>query len=156
MAVGVLEHDDRRVDDHADAEREAAEGQRVEGVAAEVEQREGADHRDRDRRADDGRRLEVAQEQVDDRDHQQAAEQACSCTLPMARSMKRLVVEDLQLDALDVGVDALDFRLTPSAIWMVLVPDCLVTCMRMPLTPLMRMNERRSSVVSRTSAMSRM
>ena len=64
VAVGVLEHDDRGVDDHADAERQAAEGQRVEGVAAEVEQREGADHRDRDRRADDQRRLQVAQEQV--------------------------------------------------------------------------------------------
>ena len=34
----VLEHDDRRVDDHADAERQAAERHRVERAAAEVEQ----------------------------------------------------------------------------------------------------------------------
>ena len=62
----VLEHDDRGVDDHADAERQAAEGHRVQRVAVEVEQRERADHRDRNRGEDDEGRPQVAQEQEDD------------------------------------------------------------------------------------------
>ena len=41
------------------------------------------------------------------------------------------------------------------AIATVFLPDCFVICMRTPALPLMRWNERRSSVVSRTSAMSR-
>ena len=43
---------------------------------------------------------------------------------------------------------------TPSAICTVLVPDCLVTCMRTPGRPLMRRTDRLSSVESMTSAMS--
>ena len=62
----VLEHDDRGVDDHADAERQPAERHRVQREAGEVEQRERADDRNRDRRADDDRRAQVAQEEEDD------------------------------------------------------------------------------------------
>ena len=58
------------VDDHADAERQAAERHRVQREAGEVEQRERADDRDRNRRADDERRAEVPQEQEDDEDDQ--------------------------------------------------------------------------------------
>ena len=43
MPMGVLEHDDRGVDDHADAQREAAEGHGVQRVTAEVEERERPD-----------------------------------------------------------------------------------------------------------------
>ncbi len=75
---------------------------------------------------------------------------ACSCTLPMARSMNRdWSSRTCSLMPSTSPLIRSTSRFTPSAIWMVLVPDCLVTCMRMPLTPLMRMNERRSSVVSR-------
>jgi hypothetical protein len=47
VTIGVLEHHDGGVDDHADAEGQAAERQRIERIAAEVEQGERADHRDR-------------------------------------------------------------------------------------------------------------
>ena len=43
---------------------------------------------------------------------------------------------------------------TASAISTVFFPDCFVTRIRMPGFPLMRVNERRSSVESLTSAMS--
>ncbi len=45
---------------------------------------------------------------------------------------------------------------TVSAISTVLVPDCLVMRSRTPGLPLMRVNDRKSSVESFTSAMSRM
>ncbi len=82
---------------------------------------------------------------------------ACSRTLPIDRSMK------IDWSSSTVRATPGTSRLmraisarTPSAICTVLVPDCLVTRMRMPGVPLMRVNWRRSSVVSRTSAMSRM
>ena len=75
VPVRVLEHHDRGVDDHADAEGEAAERHRVQREAAEVEQRERADDRHRNRRADDQRRAEVAQEREDDQHDEDAAEQ---------------------------------------------------------------------------------
>ena len=80
---------------------------------------------------------------------------ACSCTLSMARSMNfDWSSSTCSLMPATSRLMRSISRFTPSAIWTVLVPDCLVTCMRMPGLPLMRMNERRSSVVSRTSAMS--
>ena len=60
MAMCVLEHDDRRVDDHAYAERKSSERHRVERESSEIEEREGSDHRYRDRSAHDERRTEVA------------------------------------------------------------------------------------------------
>src|SRR6185436_12620525 len=66
----VLEHDDRAVDNHADAERQTSKRHRVERQPGEVEQRERADDRDRNRGADDERRPEVAEEQEDDQDDQ--------------------------------------------------------------------------------------
>ena len=74
VALGVLEHHDGGVDDHADAEGQAAEGHRVQRVAAEVEQGEGAEDRDRDRGADDDRRADAAQEGEDDEDDEERAE----------------------------------------------------------------------------------
>ncbi len=69
---GVLEHDDRGVDDHAHAERQPPERHRVQRVPAEIEQREGADDRDRDRDADDHCRANLPQEQEDDGHDQDA------------------------------------------------------------------------------------
>ena len=112
VAIGVLEHHDRGIDDHADAECQPAEGQGVQGVAAEVEQRERADHRDRNRRADDQRRLDVAQEQEDDRHDQQAAQHGVfGHAADGAVNELRLVVKHLQLDAVHLGVDLLNFLL---------------------------------------------
>ncbi len=71
---GVLEDDDRGVDDHADAERQAAERHRVQREAGEVEQRERADDGDRNRETDDERRAPVAQEQEDDADDEERAD----------------------------------------------------------------------------------
>ena len=68
----------------------------------------------------------------------------------------RLIVEERQVDRRHLAVDPLDLRAArPSAIATVFLPDCFVTCRRTPGLPLMRVNERRSSVVSMTSAMSR-
>src|SRR4029079_4596674 len=66
----VFQHHNRRVDNHADAERQPSERHRVERETAEVEQREGADHRNRNRGADNQRRSEVPQEQEDDQDNE--------------------------------------------------------------------------------------
>ena len=49
VSEGVLEDDDRGVDDHADTERQASERHRVQREAREVEQGERADDRDRNR-----------------------------------------------------------------------------------------------------------
>ena len=109
VAVRVLEHDDRRVDDHADAEREAAEGHRVQREAAEVEQRERADDRDRNRGADDQRRAEVAQEREDDQHDEHAADQRVLLhVVDRALDEDRVVLRDDHLDAGHFLVDALD------------------------------------------------
>ena len=68
----------------------------------------------------------------------------------------RAVVEDRQRDARHLAVDAIDFGAHGVAIATVFVPDCLVMRSRTPALPLMRVNERKSSVESLTSAMSRM
>ena len=100
VAVGVLQHDDRRIDDHADAERQTAEGHRVQREAAEVEQRERADHRHRNRRADDQRRAEVAQEREDDQHDEDAADHRVLLhVVDRALDEDRVVLRDRHLDA---------------------------------------------------------
>jgi hypothetical protein len=98
----VLQHDNRRVYDHADAQREAAKGHRVEGVAAEVEQCEGADHRYRDRRADDERGAEVAQEGEDDQHDEDAADHRVLLDV-----VDRALDEDFEAYPRHLAVDAL-------------------------------------------------
>ena len=49
----------RVVDQPADAEREAAQGEDVQGLAGEEEQHEGGDDRERDRDRDDGGRAQA-------------------------------------------------------------------------------------------------
>ncbi len=68
MAVDVLQHDDGVVDDEPDGEHERQQGQRVDGEAEDVHQRERADQRDRDGDERDQRGAERAQEQEDDED----------------------------------------------------------------------------------------
>ena len=81
---------------------------------------------------------------------------ACSLTASIDRSMKidcrrARVSRRPGISRLMRSISAR----TASAIATVFLPDCFVTCIRTPGLPLMRVNERRSSVVSLTSAMSR-
>ncbi len=71
MAIDVLENDDRVVHEHADAEREPAEGDDVQREAAEIHEPEGGDDRDRYRGRDDERARDVAQKQEQDEDREQ-------------------------------------------------------------------------------------
>ncbi len=81
---------------------------------------------------------------------------ACSWTLLIARSMKS------ELSCITIiwmpGTSRLTrstSSFTPWATSTVFLPDCFCTCSCTPGLPLMRMNERRCSVASFTSAMSR-
>jgi hypothetical protein len=156
VPVRVLEYHDRGVDDHADAERQAAEGHRVEREAAEVEQREGADDRHRNRRADDERRAEVAQEREDDQHHEHAADERVLLHVgDGALDEERVVLHHDHLDARHLAVHALDFLLDLVGHLDGVLARLLLHLQLHARLPLMRMNERRCSVVSFTSAMSR-
>ena len=149
VAVRVLEHDDRGVDDHADAERQTAEGHRVQREAAEVEQRERADDRDRDRRADDQRRAEVAQEREDDQHDQDAADDGVLLHVVDGALDERSTLScvTIMLDARHLAVDARRLRRgrrrppPPCSCPTASAPACCT-----PGLPLMRMNGRRCSV----------
>ena len=100
VAERVLEHHDRGVDHHPDAERQPAERHRVQRQAAEVEQRERADHRDRNRGADDERRAEIPQEEKDDADDEDRADHHVLLDrVDRALDELRAVVEQRQPDA---------------------------------------------------------
>ena len=73
VAVDVLDDDDGVIDEHADAQGQAAEGQEVQGVAGGVEGDEGGDDGQGDGQADDEGRPPVAEEEEDEQDGQQAA-----------------------------------------------------------------------------------
>ena len=73
VAEHVLDDDDGVVDEHADAQGQAAQGQQVQGVAGEVEGDEGRDDGQRDGQADDQGRPPVPEEEEDQDDGQQAA-----------------------------------------------------------------------------------
>ena len=66
VALAVLDHDDRVVDDDADREHEAEQGQVVEAEAHSQHDGEGADQRDRDGDDRDHRRAPSLQEEDDD------------------------------------------------------------------------------------------
>ena len=69
----VFEHHDGVVDEHADAEREAAERHDVQRESAEVDEREGGDDGERDADGDDERAADVAEEDEEDQDCEEAA-----------------------------------------------------------------------------------
>src|SRR5687767_4408164 len=109
MPVRVLEHDDGGVDNHADAERQPAEGHRVERKSAEVEQGERSDDRHWNRRADDERRSEIAQEREDDEHNEHAANQRVLLhVVDGVPDIGRRVLRDDHPDAGHLAVDALD------------------------------------------------
>ena len=80
---------------------------------------------------------------------------ACSLTESIARPMN--TDWSSSIVSLMPGISRLirsTSSLTASAIWTVFSPDCLVTRRRTPGLPLIRVNDRKSSVASSTSAMS--
>src|SRR5690606_17971960 len=104
----VLEDDDRVVDDHADAERDAAEAHLVQRKAAEVDEAERRDDRDRDRNRDDQRRRRVAQEREQDNDGQDSApDRGVADAVDRALDERALVGDDLQLEVVTELVDPL-------------------------------------------------
>ena len=68
VALDVLDHDDRVVDDDADGQHHAEQRQRVEGEAERRHDRAGADQRDGDGDDRDERRAPALQEDQDDED----------------------------------------------------------------------------------------
>ena len=74
MAVDVLEDDDRVVDHPADGDREAAQGQDVQGDPGDLHDHERGQDRQRDADRGDERRAQVEQEQEDRQDGEDGAE----------------------------------------------------------------------------------
>ena len=68
VALHVFDDDDGVVDDQSCGERDAEEGQRVDGEAEDLDEGKGADERDRDRNGGDDRGAPVLQEEEDDDD----------------------------------------------------------------------------------------
>ena len=75
QAVDVLDHDDRVIHQHADANGESRQREHVEADAAEIHQHDRKNHADGDGHRDDHRRLDVAQKQQQDDDRQRRAHQ---------------------------------------------------------------------------------
>jgi hypothetical protein len=71
VAVRVLQHDDRVIDDDPDGQDQAQQRQRVDRVAQRAEDREARDDGNRDGQRRDRRRAERAQEEEDDEHHQE-------------------------------------------------------------------------------------
>ncbi|OPZ93042.1 MAG: hypothetical protein BWY73_00509 [candidate division TA06 bacterium ADurb.Bin417] len=73
QAVDVLQDHDRVIHQHADSQRQAAQGHDVQGEAGEVHQCEGGDNRDRDGDGDDGGAEDIGKENEQDEDGEAAA-----------------------------------------------------------------------------------
>ena len=99
VPVGVLQADDRAVDQRADRQRQAGQRHDVDRVARGVQADEGRQDRDRDRQHGDRRHPPLAQEQ---QDHQRAEHRAEHPLLDQAldrlADVDRLVHDDLQVD----------------------------------------------------------
>ena len=76
VARDVLDHDDGVVHDEAGGERDAEQGQRVDGEAEELHEGEGADQGDGDRDGRDERAAPVLQEDEDHQHDQDASPRA--------------------------------------------------------------------------------
>ena len=70
VAIDVLQHDDRVIDDQTDGQHQRQQGQRVDGEAEYEHQRKGTDQRHRDGYQRDQRGAHIAQEEEDDHQHQ--------------------------------------------------------------------------------------
>ena len=99
MAVDVLEHDDRVVDDKANRDRQRHQRQIVEAVAQHVHDRESADKRQRHGDARDYCRPQAAQENEDNRHDESDGEQQCKLNVGDGSADRlRAVAQHLDLD----------------------------------------------------------
>ena len=95
VALDVLDHDDRVVDDAADRDRERAEGEDVERVAERLDADERDQHARRDRDRRDERRAHRQQEDEDHEHGEEEAEQALlGERLDRLLDVRRLVEDD--------------------------------------------------------------
>ncbi len=100
VAEDVFEDDDGVIDDDADQQQQAEHGQRIERVAEEIDDRDGAHQRDRDGQRDDDRRPHRLQEQPDDqRGEQRAFDQVLLQRIDDFQDEHRVVGDDVQLHA---------------------------------------------------------
>jgi len=107
VSIGVLEYDDRVVDQQADRQGERHQCHRVEREAEEVEEREAADDRARDREGGDQGGAHVAQEEkYDQRSQQRAERERDRDVLDRAANEDRGVARDQHLVAPGAGVRA--------------------------------------------------
>ena len=110
VAVDVLQNDDRVVDEHADAQGQAAERDGIQREAVEVHQGERRDHRNGDRGSDDEGARQAAEEHEQDEHGQQAPYGGGGLDVPdrgvdEIRRVHRLVDRDVRV----VGVDLRHF-----------------------------------------------
>ena len=99
--VGVLDLDDRAVDQHADRDRDAGERHDVRREPHEVQRDEGEEDRDRDGDDRDDRRRDVPEEEQDDDaddDHLLARARAASVSIERVDQLRAVVGRD-DLDA---------------------------------------------------------
>ncbi len=99
MAVDVLEHDDRVVDDKTDRDRQRHQRQIVEAVAQHIHDRESADERQRHGDARDYCRPQIAQEYEDHHHDESDGEQQRELNVgDRGADRLRAVAQDLDLD----------------------------------------------------------
>ncbi|MNX65858.1 hypothetical protein D3C86_969290 [compost metagenome] len=100
VAEDVLDHDDGRVDHHAEADGEAPQAHEVAGQVEQLHHREGEEHRERNRHGDDQAGAQVPEEEEQNPHHQHAAfEQGLLDGVDRLLHQLELVVEGLELHA---------------------------------------------------------
>ena len=103
--LDVLEHDDRIVDDEADAENQGEQGQQVDRVAECIESDKGGDQADRHGHGRNQGRTRAAEEQEDHQHDQHAAfDQGCIDALDRRLDEQGRVIGDEDLGALGQGL----------------------------------------------------
>ena len=106
MAVDVLEHHDRVVDQHAGRQRQPAEAHQVQLDVAEVEQPEGDDDGDRDGETDHPGAAPVAEKDEQHQDGQHSAEhQGLHQPLERRPDVRRIAVDEVVAKVRVVGRD---------------------------------------------------
>ena len=99
MPRGVLEHDDRIVDNETGGHRERHQAQVVEGIAEQIHHTEGAEQRHDGGDGRDQRRPRAAQERADDDDYQRDRDQQRDLDFAQRRADRgRSVGGDVQLN----------------------------------------------------------
>ncbi len=114
VAVDVVDHDDRVVDQHADRQHQREQHHHVERHAGELHDDERQQHRERDRRADEEGVAQPHGEEEHDHHEHDAGEDVVLEIGHHDADVLRLVGEEGHLDSRRPGdLEALDFRLQP-------------------------------------------